>query len=166
MLARRWRIPHPVLLVIGGAALAFIPGLPDLTIDPDTLFVLFVPPLLYYGSAFRGSLRDFQNEMWSIVRLGVVLVIVTIFVVAVAAHAMTPAFTWPAAFALAAIVSPPDPVAASAVMRPLRAPSRLVSILEGEGLLNDATAIVAYRIAVAAAVTGQFSAPRALGELL
>jgi CPA1 family monovalent cation:H+ antiporter len=166
VLARRWRIPHPVLLVIGGAAIAFIPGLPTLTIDPDTLFVIFVPPLLYYGTAFRGSIRDFRNELWPIIRLGVLLVLATIGVVAVAAHAMTPAFTWPAAFALAAIVSPPDPVAASAVMRPLRAPSRLVSILEGEGLVNDATALVAYRIAVAAAVTGRFSASTAFVELL
>lgn len=166
VLARRWRLPHPVLLMFGGAALAFVPGLPGLSLDPDLVFVLFVPPLLYYSTAFRGSFRDFKNELWPIVRLGVLLVLVTIGAVAWVAHGLTPEFTWPAAFALAAIVSAPDPVAASAVMRSLHAPPSLVSILEGEGLVNDATALVAYRIAVAAAVTGTFSVSDAFTKLI
>jgi Na+/H+ antiporter len=164
--ARRWRLPHPVLLVLGGAALALAPGLPRVSLDPEAVFLVFVPPLLYW-TAFKASLRDFRREFWPIVRLGVVLVLVTIVAVACTAHALTPEFTWPAAFALAAIVSPPDAVAATAVLRPIGAPSTLVSILEGEGLVNDATALVAYRVAVAAAVTGGFSSGRAgLGLLV
>jgi hypothetical protein len=99
------------------------------------------------------------------VRLGVLLVLVTIIAVAYVAHALTPEFTWPAAFALAAIVAPPDPVAAIAMLRSLGAPAAIESILEGEGLVNDATALVAYRLAVAAAVTGLFSPWRAAGSL-
>src|SRR5918912_2130370 len=158
--ARRWHLPHPVLLVLVGAALALVPGLPHVQLDPGVVFLVFVPPLLYW-TAFTTSLREFKRELWPIVRLGVLLVLVTICAVAWTAHALTPEFTWPAAFALAAIVSPPDPVAATAVMRPLGAPSALVSILEGEGLVNDATALVAYRVAVGAAVTGGFSPGRA-----
>jgi CPA1 family monovalent cation:H+ antiporter len=165
ILARRWRLPHPVLLVLGGAALALVPGLPRITLDPAVVFLLFVPPLLYW-TAFNTSFRDFRAELWPIVRLGVFLVLVSIGAVAWVAHALTPEFTWPAAFALAAIVSPPDPVAATAVMRPFGAPSTLIGILEGEGLVNDATALVAYRVAVAAAVTGSFSPVRAGAELL
>ena len=148
VLARRWKLPHPVLLVFGGAALALAPGLPRVRLDPEVVFLVFVPPLLYW-TAFTTSLREFKLEFWSIVRLGVLLVLVTIGAVACTAHALAPAFTWPAAFALAAIVSPPDPVAATAVMHPLGAPSALVSILEGEGLVSDATALVAYRVEVA-----------------
>lgn len=165
VVARRWRLPHPVLLVLVGAALALVPGLPRVRLDPDVVFLLFVPPLLYV-TAFNTSFRDFRAELGPIVRLGVLLVLVTIGAVAWAAHALTPEFTWPAAFALAAIVSPPDPVAATAVMRPFGAPPTLISILEGEGLVNDAVALVAYRIAVAAAVTGSFSPVRAGAALL
>jgi CPA1 family monovalent cation:H+ antiporter len=165
VLARRWRLPHPVLLVLGGAALALVPGLPRIRLDPETVFLVFVPPLLYWAS-FTTSLRDFWRVLWPIMRLGVLLVLITIGAVAFTAHALTPEFTWAAAFALAAIVAAPDPVAATAVMRPLGAPSTLVSILEGEGLVNDATALVAYRVAVAAAVTGSFSPAHATGGLL
>src|SRR5438067_8801216 len=156
LVARRWHLPHPVLLVLGGAVLAVTPGLPRVSLDPAIVFVVFVPPLLYW-TAYTTSLRDVKQEFWPILRLGVLLVLVTIVAAAWAAHALTPEFTWPAAFALGAIVSPPDPVAATAVMRPLGAPARLVSILEGEGLVNDATSLVAYRTAVAAVVTGSFS---------
>jgi CPA1 family monovalent cation:H+ antiporter len=166
VVARRWSLPHPVLLVLGGVALAFTPGLRPVSIDPDLIFVVFVPPILYYGTAFRSSLRDFRSELWPILRLGVLLVLVTIGAVAWSAHALSPEFTWPAAFTLGAIVAPPDPVAASAVLRTLRAPASIVSILEGEGLVNDATALVAYRVAVAAAVTGAFSLGRALAGIV
>jgi CPA1 family monovalent cation:H+ antiporter len=140
--------------------LAVTPGLPRLSVDPEVVFLVFVPPLLYW-TAFTTSFRDFKRELGSIARLGVLLVLVTIGAVAGVAHALSPEFTWPAAFALAAIVSPPDPIAATAVMRPLGAPSALVSILEGEGLVNDATALVVYRVAVTAAVTGYFWPTRA-----
>ncbi len=153
--ASRIGVPHPVLLVIGGLLLALVPGVPQLELNPEVLFVLFIPPLLYWDS-ITSSLRDFQIEWAPIARLAVGLVLVTIGAVAVVAHELTPEFTWPAAFALGAIVAAPDPVAAIAVMRPLGVSSAITRVLEGEGLLNDATALVAYRIAVAAAVAGAF----------
>lgn len=160
VLAQRTRTPQPVLLVLAGLALAFIPGLPRVRIAPQILFVVFVPPLLY-RAAVTTSLRDFREEAGAITRLGVLLVLVTIGGVAWVAHTIIPEFTWPAAFVLGAIVSPPDPIAAIAVLRTLNAPTELTSILEGEGMVNDATALVAYRLAVGAAVTGAFSIVRA-----
>ncbi|HEX5438147.1 MAG TPA: Na+/H+ antiporter [Gemmatimonadaceae bacterium] len=165
LVARRLHLPHPVLLVVGGAVLAMIPGLPPLALSPDVIFLIFIP-LLLYVSALGTSLRDFEAEFWPILRLAVLLVLMTVAAVAITAHWLTPDFTWPAAFALAAIVSPPDAIAATAAMRPLGAPSALVSILEGEGMLNDATALVVYRIAVLAAVTGTFSLGHAALRLL
>jgi monovalent cation/hydrogen antiporter len=165
VLAGQLNLPHPVLLVFGGLALAAIPGLPRIGIEPDTLFLLFIPPLLYLA-AFTTSLRDFRAQLWPIARYGTVVVLVTIVAVAAVAHALVPEITWPAAFVLGAIVSPPDPVAAVAVMRRLGAPRRIVTLLEGEGLVNDATALVAYRIAVAATVTGTFSPGHAAVQFL
>jgi len=156
VLAVRLNLPHPVLLVLGGLALAAIPGLPRIEFEPETLFLLFVPPLLYWAS-LTTSLRDFRAQLWPIARYGTVVVLLTMAAVAAVAHALVPEITWPAAFVLGAIVSPPDPVAAIAVMRSLGAPRRIATILEGEGLVNDATALVAYRIGVAAVVTGTFS---------
>jgi CPA1 family monovalent cation:H+ antiporter len=147
-------------LVVGGLLLASSPGLPRVELPPDVLFLVFVPPLLYSG-AMTFPLRDFRRALGPIVRLAVVMVLVSIAAVAVAVHAIDPAFTWAAAFALGAIVSPPDPVAVLSVMRSLGLPREIESILEGEGLLNDATALVAYRMAVAAAVTGAFTPWRA-----
>lgn len=165
VLAGRLNLPHPVLLVLGGLGLAAIPGLPRIEFEPETLFLLFVPPLLYL-TAFTTSLRDFRAQLGPIARYGTVVVLLTIAAVAAVAHALLPEITWPAAFVLGAIVSPPDPVAAVAVMRKLGAPRRIVTLLEGEGLVNDATALVAYRIAVAAVVTGVFSPGRAALQLL
>src|SRR5437763_432422 len=138
VVARRVKLPHPVLLVLGGAALAAVPHLPRVALNQELLFVIFVPPLVYRG-ALATSLRDFTSEFWAIIRLGVFLVLVSIAAVAVTAHALSSEITWAAAFTLAAIVSPPDPIAASAVMRPLRAPPVLTSLLESEGMVNDAT---------------------------
>jgi monovalent cation/hydrogen antiporter len=166
LVARRIGVPHPVLLVLTGLALVFVPGLPRIEFEPEALFLVFVPPLLYWA-ALNTSLRDFQTLFWPIARYGTLVVLLTIGAVAVVAHALNPEFTWPAAFALGAIVSPPDPVAAIAVMRSIGAQRSLTTILEGEGLVNDATALVAYRVAVAAAVTGSFSAGRtAIGFIL
>jgi CPA1 family monovalent cation:H+ antiporter len=166
LVARRIGVPHPVLLVLAGLALVFVPGLPRVEFEPEALFVVFVPPLLYWA-ALNTSLRDFQTHFWPIARYGTLVVLLTIGAVAVVAHALTPEFAWPAAFALGAIVSPPDPVAAIAVMRSIGAQRSLTTILEGEGLVNDATALVAYRVAVSAAVTGAFSAGHAaIGFLL
>jgi monovalent cation/hydrogen antiporter len=156
IIARRVGIPHPVALVVGGLALAMIPGLPTLDPDPDLIFTLFIPPLLYWG-ALNISLRELRTFFGPIVRLATGLVIVTIAAVAVVIHFLAPGIGWMEAFVLGAIVSPPDPVAATAVLRPLGAPRDVTVILEGEGLINDATALVAYRIAVAAVVAGSFS---------
>jgi CPA1 family monovalent cation:H+ antiporter len=156
LVARRVGVPHPVLLAIGGLLLALVPGLPRVAIAPDVLFLIFVPPLLYLGARML-SLRDFRHELGAILRLAVGMVLVSTVAVALVAHALDPAFTWAAAFALGAIVAPPDAVAALTVTRTLGGPRALTNILEGEGLLNDATALVMFRIAVAAAVTGTFS---------
>jgi CPA1 family monovalent cation:H+ antiporter len=156
IIAERVRIPYAAILVVGGLLIALIPGLPRVTLPPDVLFLIFIPPLLYWG-AVSFPLRDFRRQIGPIVRLAVVLVLVSTAAVAVVAHALDPSFTWAAAITLGAIVSPPDPVAVLSVTRSLRAPRLIESILEGEGLFNDATALVIYRLAVAAAVTGNFT---------
>jgi monovalent cation/hydrogen antiporter len=156
ILAQKWGVPHPVLLVLGGLVVAVIPGLPQPRLDPDLLFTIFVPPLLYW-SALTISLREMRTFFGPIVRLATGLVIVTMCAVAAIVHFLAPMVGWPEAFVLGAIVSPPDPVAASAVLRPLGASRDVTTILEGEGLINDATALVAYRLAVAAVVAGSFS---------
>ncbi len=165
MLTDKLRVPYAALLVVGGLLLALVPGLPRAELPPDTLFLVFVPPLLYAGSR-RFPLRDFRRQAGPIVRLAVLMVAVSTVAVAVVAHTIDPAFTWPAAFTLGAVVSPPDPVAVLSIMRSVRAPQPIETILEGEGLFNDATALVIYRVAVGAAVTGVFSAPRATAQFL
>ena len=163
ILSQKWGVPHPSLLVLGGLAVALIGGLPQPNVDPELLFVIFVPPLLYW-SALTISLREMRAFLGPIVRLATGLVIVTMAAVAAIVHLLAPQMGWPAAFVLGAIVSPPDPVAASAVLRPLGAPRDVTTILEGEGLINDATALVAYRLAVAAVVAGSFSLWHAAGS--
>lgn len=154
--ARRLRIPYPILLVIGGAVLGFIPGLPRIELEPELVFLLFLPPLLQ-AAAYFTSVRDFRANIGKIAQLAVGLPLFTMALVAVAAYMLLPDMPWAAAFALGAIVSPPDAVAVSAVGQNVKLPRRLVTILEGESLVNDATALVAYRVAVVAAVTGAFS---------
>ena len=165
LIAERVAIPYAAILVVGGLLLALIPGLPRVALPPDVLFLIFVPPLLYWGAA-SFALRDFRREGGPIVRLAVLLVIVSTAAVAVTARALHPSFTWAAAITLGAIVSPPDPVAVLSVARTLRAPREIESILEGEGLVNDATALVIYRLAVAAAVTGTFAPSHAALDFL
>ncbi|HEX7981674.1 MAG TPA: Na+/H+ antiporter [Gemmatimonadaceae bacterium] len=156
LIAERVAIPYAAILVVGGLLLALIPGLPRVTLPPDVLFLVFVPPLLYWGAASY-ALRDFRRQLGPIVRLAILLVLVSTAAVAVVARTLHPSFSWAAAITLGAIVSPPDPVAVLSVARSLRAPRLIESILEGEGLVNDATALVIYRLAVAAAVTGSFA---------
>jgi Na+/H+ antiporter len=165
ILAERWRIPYATLLVLGGVAIAAIPHLPRVAVAPDVLFLIFVPPLLYWGAA-SFPLRDLRRSSGPILRLAVLMVLVTAAAVAVVIRAIDPAFTWPAALALGAVVAPPDPVAVLSLMRWVRLPRQVERILEGEGLLNDATALVLYRIAVAAAVTGAFAPWRAALQFL
>jgi len=154
-LATRLKIPYPILLVLGGSALGFVPGLPPVELDPELVFLLFLPPLLYVSAIFT-SWRDFRANVRAITLLAVGLVLMTTFVVAAVVHAVTP-LPWAAAFVLGAIVSPTDAIAATTVAQRLGVPRRIVTILEGESLVNDATGIVAYRVAVAAVVTGAFS---------
>ena len=157
VLARVVRVPYPILLVLGGLVLGFLPGMPAVELPPELVLVAFLPPLLYWAGFFA-SPRDLQADARAISMSAVGLVLATAVAVAVTAHAMVEGMTWPAAFALGAIVSPTDPLAASAIGRRLGVPRRLLNVLEGESLVNDATALVAYRIAVAAAVGGSFVA--------
>lgn len=150
------RIPYPILLVLGGLALGFVPGMPQLALPPDVVLVAVLPPLLYL-SAYRTTLRDLRANTRSIVILAVGLVVATTVTVAVVAHAAVGHMTWAAAFTLGAVVAPTDPIAATAIMRRLGVPRRLVSIVESESLVNDGTALVLYRVAVVAAVSGAFS---------
>lgn len=165
VIAQFVRIPYPILMVLGGLGLGLIPGAPEVTLNPDVVLVVFLPPLLYVG-AFFASLRDVRRDARVITLMAVGLVGATAVAVAVVAHELA-GLPWAAAFTLGAIVSPTDPLAATQIMRRLGAPRRLVNVLEGEGLVNDATALVLYRTAIGAAVGGSFSAWDAgLGMLL
>jgi monovalent cation/hydrogen antiporter len=157
VLARTVRVPYPILLVLGGLVLGFVPGMPAVELPPELVLVAFLPPLLYW-SGFFSSPRDLRADARAIGMVAVGLVLATTAAVAVAAHAAVDGLDWAAAFALGAIVSPTDPLAASAIGRRLGVPRRLITLLEGESLVNDATALVAYRVAVAAAVSGSFVA--------
>jgi monovalent cation/hydrogen antiporter len=165
LLADRAAIPLPTLLVLGGLAVAVMPGLPRLTLNPETLFLVFIPPLLYW-SALRTSLRDLMRNLRAITLLAVALVLATMGVVARTTHALLPEIPLAVCFVLGAIVSPPDAVAVIASTSRLRLPRDTLVILEGESLVNDAAALVAYQIALAAVTSGTFSIPRAGAELL
>ncbi len=155
-LARRLSIPYPIVLVIGGALVGFVPGLPEVRLDPEVVLVVFLPPLLY-GAAFFANLNLIRADLRSVTLNSIGLVLATMCAVAVGAHELVDGLSWPAAFALGAVVSPTDPLAGATIMRRLGLPRRLVSLAEAEGLFNDATALVAYRVAVAAVVSGSFS---------
>lgn len=156
VVAQRLAIPYPILLVLGGLVLGFIPSLPKVELEPELVFLLFLPPLLT-SAAWYTSWRDFRFNLRPILLLAIGLVLATTSAVALVAHTVISGFTWPTAFVLGAIVSPPDAVAAAAITQRLNVPRRVVTVLEGESLINDATGLVAYRFAVAAVVTGMFS---------
>src|SRR6202045_3037570 len=164
MLAKKVALPYPVLLVIGGLVLGFVPGLPAVKLEPDMVFLFFLPPLLYPVALFT-SWRDFRANLSAILLLAIGLVLLTTAFVAVVAHALT-GLPWAAAFVLGAIISPPDAVAATAITSRLRVSRKIVTILDGESLVNDATALVAYRFAIAAMMSGTFSLPEAVGRFL
>jgi len=155
--ARRMGAPYPVFLAIGGALLGFVPGMPSLSLPPELVLALFVAPVLL-DAAFDASLRDLRDNWAPLVGLVVFAVGLTTACVAIVAHAMVPGLPWAAAIALGAIVAPPDAVAATAVLRALHPPQRILTILEGESLLNDASALLIYRVAVGAATASGFSA--------
>jgi monovalent cation/hydrogen antiporter len=155
-IARRWLLPYPILLVLGGLLLAVVPGLPRLRLHPDLVFLVVLPPILW-SAAFFTSQRDFRRNFRPIALLAIGLVLATTAAVAAVAHAAIPGIGWPAAIVLGAIVSPPDAIAASAIARHLRIPARVVTILEGESLVNDATALILYRTSVAVAAGGAFT---------
>src|SRR5262247_3910861 len=154
-LARRLGIAYPIFLVIGGLLLGLVPGTPRVDIDPDLLFFVVLPPLLYIA-AFFTPLRSLRANLGTIASLAVGLVVASAFAAAAAVHALIPGLPWAVAIALGAIVAPPDEIAATAVAARLSVPRRIVTILEGESLLNDATALTIYTMAIAVAVGGAF----------
>jgi CPA1 family monovalent cation:H+ antiporter len=164
VLARVARVPYPVTLVIGGAAIGFLPGVPSVELDPDVVLLIFLPPLLY-GAAFFTSVRDLRRNARAIAMLSIPLVLVTMGAVALVAHEAI-GLDWGPALVLGAIVSPTDAVAPAEIMRRIGAPRRLVTIVEGENLTNDWTALVLYRFAVVAVVSGSFSIWEAVPKFL
>src|SRR5215211_4053624 len=156
VLAHRIKLPYPIVLVLGGLALSFVPRLPAVNLNPQVVFYFILPALIYPAALFT-SWRDFQRNLRPILLLAIGLVLATTLAVAWIAHSIVPTLPWAAAFALGAIVSPPDAIAATAIIRRLGVPHRIEAILDGESLVNDATALVALQFAIAALVTGTFS---------
>ena len=161
----RLGVPYPAMLALVGALITLVPGAPIVTLDPELALTLFVAPTLL-DAAYDASPRDLRRNLWSLLGLAVVLVLLTVVSVGVVARQVVPDLGWAAAFALGAIVAPPDASAATAVLRKLKPPHRLMVILEGESLFNDATALLIYRVAVGAAMTGAFSGWKLLPLLL
>ena len=157
--------PPSAALLIGGGALAFLPGIPEISLDPELALVLFLPPLLMDG-AYYTAFGRFRRHLPGIVSLAVGAVLFTTLIVGATVHWLVPALPWPACFALGAIVSPPDAVAARAVLQRVTLPRRLRALIEGESLLNDATGLVLFRFAVAATLSGAFDAGQAVASFL
>jgi CPA1 family monovalent cation:H+ antiporter len=155
-------VPYAVLLVVAGMALAFVPRLPSVDFEPQLIMALFLPPLLF-SSAYFTSWRDFRMYLRPILGLAIGLVLFTTLGVGLAVKTLLPDVPWAVAFLLGAIVSPPDAVAAAAILEKLRLPKRIVAILEGESLVNDATGLVLYKFALAAVLSGTFSVVEATG---
>ena len=164
-LARVIGVPYPILLVIGGSLVGFAPGVPEIELDPDLVLLIFLPPLLF-NAAYTASIRELRTYMRAITLTAVGLVLLTMCSVALVAHALIDGLPWAAAFALGAIVSPTDPLAATQIMRRLGVPRRTTAVIEGESLVNDGTALVAYRTAVSAAVGGSFDLLDATGDFV
>jgi monovalent cation/hydrogen antiporter len=155
VVARLLDIPYPIVLVLGAIPLGYVPGVPHVELEPDLVLVIFLPPLLYVA-AFMSDLRALRAGARALSLTAIGLVLLTTCAVALVGHELI-GLSWPIAFALGAVVSPTDPVAATAIVRQLGAPRRLVNMIEGESLVNDASALIAYRVAVAAAIGGTFS---------
>jgi CPA1 family monovalent cation:H+ antiporter len=154
--ARAAHLPYPIVLVLGGIVLGLIPGLPEARLNPDLVLVIFLPPLIY-SSAFFTNLSDLRRDLRPISTLAIGLVLATTVTVALAAHAVVDDMSWAVAFTLGAIVAPTDTIAVSAILQRMNLPRRMLNVLEGESLINDGTALVAYKVAVVAVTTGAFS---------
>src|SRR5882724_11259024 len=165
VIALKINLPYPVVLVLAGLALSFVPRLPEVKLNPDIVFYFFLPPLIYPAALFT-SWRDFRRNLRPILLLAIGLVLTTMMGVAWVAHSLIPSIPWAAAFALGAIVSPPDAVAATSVIRRLPVPHQIRVVLEGESLVNDATALVALQFAVVALMTGTFSLGQAAARFV
>jgi CPA1 family monovalent cation:H+ antiporter len=155
-LAGRLQIPYPVFLVVGGLAIALIPGIPRIQLEPDVVFLVFLPPLLY-AAALTSSPRDLRAQSGRIALLAIALVVLTVVVVAAVARLLIGDLSWPMAFVLGAVLAPTDPVAATSVFRRTHVPERVAVIVEGEALVNDGVGLSLYRAAVGAATAGTFS---------
>lgn len=155
ILSKKYNFPFPIVLVICGVLISVIPGLPIIELDPEIVFIIFLPPLLYYA-AWYTSWHDFKSSIRSITLAAVGLVLFTTLAVAVVAHSLIDDMSWPLAFLIGAIVSPPDAVAATSVTKGLGLHPKLITILEGESLLNDASGLVAYKYALTAVTVGNF----------
>jgi NhaP-type Na+/H+ or K+/H+ antiporter len=163
--ARKIGVPYPIVMLLGGLGLGFVPGLPRIELAPELIFLLFLPPLVFLGSVFS-STRDLRLNLGPIASYAVGLVLATMVVVAGVAHAVLRDITWTTAFVLGTVVSATDVVAATSVTEGLPAPRRIITVLQGEGLLNDPTSLVGYRMAVVAVVTGAFSLGQAALHLV
>ena len=155
LLSNRYKFPFPIVLIFSGVAISLIPGLPVIALDPEIVFVIFLPPILY-AAAWNTSWHNFKTSISPIARAAVGLVLFTTLIVAVAAHMLIPGLSWPAAFLIGAIVSPPDAVAATSVTKGLGLHPKLITVLEGESLVNDASGLIAYKYALAAIMAGNF----------
>ncbi|WP_207537798.1 Na+/H+ antiporter [Sabulicella rubraurantiaca] len=165
LLARALRLPYAVVLILAGMALAFAPGVPRIALDPELALAFFLPPLLM-GSAYRTDWQAFRRNLRPILLLAVGCVVFTAFALGAVARLLVPDLPWAAALALGAILAPPDAVAAAAVLQRLNLPRRIVTVLEGESLVNDASALVLYRLAIVAATAGSLSPAAAVGSFL
>lgn len=155
IISNRYKFPFPIVLVLSGVCISIVPGLPVIELAPDVVFIIFLPPLLY-GAAWNTSWHEFKANLRPISLAAIGLVIFTTSIVAVAAHWLIPGLDWPFAFLIGAIVSPPDAVAATSVTKGLGLAPRIVTVLEGESLVNDASGLVAYKYALAAITAGNF----------
>ena len=155
ILSTKYKFPFPIVLVISGVLISLVPGLPVITLDPSIVFLIFLPPLLY-AAAWNTSWRDFKAAIRPITLAAIGLVIFTTSIVAVTAHLLIPGLNWPLAFLIGAIVSPPDAIAATTITKGLGLQPRVITILEGESLINDASGLVAYRYALTAVTAGNF----------
>lgn len=165
MLSQKLKISYPIFLVVAGLLISLIPGTPTISLEPEIVFIIFLPPLLY-SAAWYTSWNDFWTNRRPIGLLSIGLVIFTSAAIAFTAHAMIPGFSLAMGFLLGGIVSPPDAIAATSVLQGLKVPKRVITILEGESLVNDASSLIVFRFALAAILTGQFTLWKAGGEFI